>query len=581
MTLISYVKKSRGPRNYSCDGTGEHVDDTERPGHPQPSAVVENVGSRRQANAARLGHGLSTTAGRRKGALGGMLLRDGAIYILAKLVPCALGFATTIGLTWVLSPDAYGVYGFGLTVVALGSNALFDWHALSFMRWYQSRGHEQRFMSTMLTIFAIVCALSAAVAGLAMLTGALRGLETEMWILTLGTWAYAWFEFTARIQVANFRPVRYLIMNLVRNGLVLSSGLLTAYLFGAPELVLCSAFLSMVVAASIYVTDGSIRFGRGCDPALARMMIAYGAPIGVTTICSGLTMSANRLLLAALADMRSIAYLTAAAALVQTTIGMLGAGIGSATYSIAVRAAESGDPAKVSQQLKQNFVYLAGILLPSAMGLTLVAPQLARVLLRPDYQTAVIETTPWLAVTAVLVGIRAHYVDHAFQLGRRTWLLAQVMVTSAVVNLILNCLLIPTWSYLGAAVAMTIAVGIALVHAAMLSRRVFPLPCPIQEIVRIGLATLIMAIAIELMPIWPGIIGLAARVGAGLMAYGASAIALDLLGLRELLLGRPRRGSWFVRRRSRQLRQYPPGDVAFPDRRATDAMTLQPPASAE
>jgi O-antigen/teichoic acid export membrane protein len=510
-----------------------------------------------------------------------MLLRDGAIYILAKLVPSALGFATTIGLTWVLSPDAYGVYGFGLAVVGLGSNALFDWHALSFMRWYQSRGHEPRFMTTMLVIFAVICALSAVVGGLAMLTGALRGLGTEAWILILGTWAYAWFEFTARIQVANFRPVRYLIMNLVRNALVLSSGLLTAYIFGAPELVLGSAFLSMVVAASIYVTDGSIRLGRGFDPALARMMIAYGAPIGLTTICSGLTMSANRLLLAALADMRSIAYLTAAAALVQTSIGMIGAGIGSATYSIAVRAAESGDPAEVRRQLKQNFVYLAGILLPAAMGLGLVAPQLARVLLRSDYQAAVIETTPWLAVSAVLVGIRAHYVDHAFQLGRRTWLLAQVMVTSAVVNLILNFLLIPTWSYLGAAVAMTIAVGIALVHAVVLSRRVFPLPCPIQEIVRISLATLTMAIAIELMPIWPGIVGLAARVGAGLMAYGASAVALNLLGLRELLLDHPRRRRWFVRRRSRPPHQYSPEDAAFPHTRAVDGAALRRPASAE
>jgi O-antigen/teichoic acid export membrane protein len=500
-----------------------------------------------------LRRGIGSDLGRRRatrrgqGTLGGMLLRDGFTYVLAKLLPSGLGFATTVGLTWILSPDAYGVYGLGLAVVGLGSNVLFDWHALSFMRWYQSRGHEPRFMTTMLSIFAVTCALSAATIGVASLAGLLHGLEAEAWILTLGTWAYAWFEFTARIQVANFRPARYLLMNLIRNMLVLVSGLLIAYVSGAPQLVLAGAFISMLVAGSIYIRDGSIHLGRGFDWSLARMMIAYGAPIGITTICSGLTTSANRLLLAALADMRSVAFLTAAAALVQASIGMIGAGIGSATYSMAVRAVESGDAAEATSQLSDNFAYLASILLPAAVGLSLIAPQLAPALLRPDYQAAVVETTPWLAASAVLFGIRAHYVDHAFQLGNRTWLLAQVMVASALVNLALNCLLIPAWGYLGAAVAMTVAAGSALVHAVLLSRRAFRLPFPTAEVIRIGVATLLMVIAVEAMPARPGIVGVVSRVGAGVLTYCVAAVAFDLLGLGNALLGRCARGRWFAR----------------------------------
>jgi O-antigen/teichoic acid export membrane protein len=510
-----------------------------------------------------------------------MLLRDGFIYILAKLVPSGLGFATTIGLTWILSPDAYGAYGFGLAAVSLGSNALFDWHALSFMRWYQSRGHEPCFMTTMLGIFAITCALSAAALGLTALTGMLHGLETEAWILLLGTWAYAWFEFTARIQVANFRPLRYLLMNLLRNVLILSSGLLIAYVFGAPELVLAGTFASMLLAGSIYVGDGSIRLGRSFDRSLVRTMVAYGAPMCLTTICSGLTTSANRLLLAALADMRSVAYLTAAAALVQASIGVIGGGIGSATYSIAVRAVETGDPMEARRQLSHNFAYLAGILLPAAVGLGIVAPQLAQVLLRADYQAAVIETTPWLAASAALLGIRAHYVDHAFQLGNRTWLLAQVMVASALVNLALNCLLIPVWGYLGAAVAMTVAVGVALVHAVLLSRRAFPLPFPTPEIIRIGLATLLMVIAIEVVPVWPGILGLASRVGAGLLAYGAGAVALNLLGLRHALLGDRARGRRFARWRLPKLWRRLVRDKTCVGKPGEDVARMQRPASVE
>jgi O-antigen/teichoic acid export membrane protein len=277
--------------------------------------------------------------------------------------------------------------------------------------------------------------------------------------------------------------------------------------------------------------------------------------------------------------MRSVAFLTAAAALVQTSIGMIGAGIGSATYSMAVRAVESGDPAEARSQLSHNFAYLAGILLPTAVGLSLIAPQLAPVLLRPDYQAAVVETTPWLAASGLLFGIRAHYVDHSFQLGNRTWLLAQVMMASALINLALNLLLIPAWGYLGAAVAMTVAAGFALVHAVLLSRRAFRLPFPTAEVIRIGVATLLMVIAVEAVPAKPGIVGVVSRVGAGLLTYGAAAVASDLLGLRHALLGRSERGGWFARRGLLKPWRHQARHDTFIGREGADAHPVRRPAS--
>ena len=473
-----------------------------------------------------------------------MLLRDGLIYILAKLMPSLIGFVTTIGLTWILTPEAYGVYGFGLAAVALGSNILFDWHGIGFMRWYQSRGQEPGFMPTTLAIFAAACVLSSIAMGIALASGLLHGREFVAWILLPGTWAYAWFELAARVQVANFRPLRYLWMNLSRNLLILGSGLLVAYFSGSAEAVLAAVFASMLVAGCIYLGDGLIRPGRAVDWRLARMLVVYGAPICITTISSGLIMFGNRLLLAEWVDMRSVAYLTAAAALVQATIGVVGAGIGSATYSLAVCAVESGQPELARKQLHQNIVYLASILLPAAVGLSLVAPQLAQVLLRPEYMAAVTETTPWLAASAAMLAIRAHYVDHAFQLGNRTWLLARIMVVGALLNILLNCLLIPRSGYLGAAIAMTATAAIALGYAVSLSRRAYPLPFPVWDLARIGLATASMVAAIESVPDLHGIAGLGCKVSAGLLAYGLGMIVLHPGWARDAL----RRHAWVFAR---------------------------------
>ena len=134
--------------------------------------------------------------------------------------------------------------------------------------------------------------------------------------------------------------------------------------------------------------------------------------------------------------------------------GLVGAGIGSATYSLAVRAVESGDIVQADRQLRQNIVYLMGILLPSAAGLSLIEPHLAAVLMKPDYHEAIARTTPWLAASGTMLCLRAHYVDHAFHLGNRTWLLSRVMVISTVINLLLNYLLIPPFGYVGAAMAL-------------------------------------------------------------------------------------------------------------------------------
>src|ERR1700738_2335681 len=106
---------------------------------------------------------------------GGLLLRDGFLYVFAKVLASTLGFGTTIGLTWILDPEAYGLYGFGLAAVGLGSNALFDWAALAFMRWYQSRGGDPGFMTTTVAMFGAVCMVSAGGLGLAMLAGFLHG----------------------------------------------------------------------------------------------------------------------------------------------------------------------------------------------------------------------------------------------------------------------------------------------------------------------------------------------------------------------------------------------------------------------
>ena len=469
-----------------------------------------------------------------------MRLRDGAIYIASKAVPSALGFATTMLLTWVLAPDEYGLYGLGLAAIAIGSNVLFDWMSVGFQRWYQGREDDPAFMSTLLAMFAGLCAASVALMLAASALGVLGRYHAQAWLFLFGTWAYAWFELASRIQIGRFRPGRYFWMNLARNGLILVGSAAVGYATRSADAVLAVNFLAMFAAGCLYLGDGSICLRWTFDAALARAFAAYAAPLGLTMILFGLSNTANRFMLGALSTVTAVANYTVASSLIQNSMGMSSTGIGPAALASAVRAVESGDAAAARDQLARNYVLLLGLLLPAGVGLTLVGPEIAALLIAPKYRLGVVQMTPWLATYAVLIGMRSQYVESAFQLGRRTGLGVQVTAVSAAVNIGLNVLLIPRWGALGAAVALTRACAAALAHAVYLSGRAYPLPMPARETWRIAAATGVMAVVVLAARPLSGVGGLLVQVALAVCAYGAALAALDVLGLRGILLQRLR-----------------------------------------
>ena len=146
-----------------------------------------------------------------------MLLRHSAIYVVAKLVPGLFGMLTTALLTRLFDPAQYGILGLAMVVMAFGANLAFDWLGLAFMRFYQARQDDPRVLPTFGWMFLGLVVLTSCAACLGWAAGAARGDKAEAVAVGLVlVWAYSWFELAARIQIANFRPGRYLLMNMGR-----------------------------------------------------------------------------------------------------------------------------------------------------------------------------------------------------------------------------------------------------------------------------------------------------------------------------------------------------------------------------
>ncbi len=463
-----------------------------------------------------------------------MFLRDGAIYITSRAVPGIIGFLTAMLLTWILSPVAMGVYGFGMAAAALGNSLLFEWVCASFMRWHETHQNDPRFVPTILLLFAGMALLPVPPLVLATLLGIGAPHLGTAWLILLGSVAFGWFEFSARVQIARFSPGHFLVMTLTRNGLMLAGVIGAAYLTDSAEAALLAGFCAAAAAGCLFLGGWASFRPRRYDRTLAREFLAFGAPVGLTRVLSGLVSSGTPILLGVLAGYGAVGAYSVSNTLVQNSLGVFSSGISSALFPAAVRAVESGDPAAAKGVLEQNYILLLSVLAPAALGLALLAPDVASAFVGPALRQEVGQIIPWLCLAAVLLGLRAYHFDYAFQLAKRTGLLVRVVASGAAANLALCLLLVPAYGGAGAAAATACVAAGMLIYGALLVRRVHPMPTPLGETCRILTAALLMAVALCATPLPAGPAGLALSIAGGLVAYAAAYAALDLAGPRRL-----------------------------------------------
>jgi O-antigen/teichoic acid export membrane protein len=482
------------------------------------------------------------------------MLRESLVYILSKAVPAGIAFATGMVLTWLLQPEEYGVYGLGFAMIVLVSAIFFDWHAMSFMRFYQSNAANPTFMPTILQSFLLLCISSLVLAGLAYASGMLSAdYRRLLWICVPGCWCYAWFELSARMEVARFKPGHYFWMNLVRNSAILALGIVLAWTTRSALAVLAGNFLAMLGAALIYRGHGFSLSPQRFDRAVVRRLWVFGWPVGIVQILMATSFAMDRFLLDHFADKASVGFYTVAYALTRTTISTIGAGIDSAIYSRAVKVADSNDREALRLQLSRSCALLLTVLLPATVGVAMLAPSLARLCVAPAYVEPVSGLIAWMAIGAFVLNFRANYVDHGFHFGHTTSRLTIVIATIVVTNLVADLILIPRYGALGAAQAGIIAGTVGLIHGTLAARTLVVLPFPLSEIGKILAATLAMGAFL-----WPfrgatetammhfdkpwsilaGVAVLMLQAGGGVAVFALCALALNIMNLRKVAAAR-------------------------------------------
>ena len=465
-----------------------------------------------------------------------MIIRNGVLYLVARLVPGILGVATTSILTRLLTPASYGIYGLALIVMSLGSTIAFEWLGLSFMRFYETGQDDTRTIPTFVSLYLGMVVLTGGLMAVAMLCGLVPGEEVGLFAVGLCmAYAFAFFELVARFEVAAFRPVRYLILNSGRAVLLLLFTLGGAVLTRDPLDTAIGTCLGLC-AAVLPAGGKHLLARRGLfNPKLARQVLWFGAPFAVSMLLAGLFNSGVRGLVAMLAGTPELGLYTVAAALSQNVLSVVASAIGSATYPSAVRAWEAGDPVALRAQLAENFALVLGAMVPASLGIALVSGDLANQLVAPAYRAGVATLTPWMALTLLLVGLRGVYLDQAFQLGKNLKQQVIVSATATILALLGTFGLVPVLGVVGAPIATSGAALLSCGHAIYAGRYAQRMPIPLSVVAQVGCALAVMTLVVVAIPSnTPS--SLYAKVAGGASAYAVSCVALNLLGLRPKVL---------------------------------------------
>ncbi len=470
------------------------------------------------------------------------LLRHILLYALARGGSAALNFIAIAVYTRLLSPDEYGHYALVVAGVGLCNMVFYQWLRSSILRFLPA--HEDN-PGPLLGATTMGFVLSSAVAGALAIAIALIWSDSS-WQghVLLGLFlllALGWFEVTLDLLRSQMQPTRYGVLSWTKAAIALAAGvpLVMGGLGSSGPLV--GLLLGALVAGVLL----GWREWRGISPQrnwqILGRLFAYGAPLAAASILGFVVSSSDRFMIAALISEGAVGAYAATYDLAQQSLGFLLMVSSLATYPVVVRALENHGLEAAKTRLNQNATLLLGLGVPGALGLAVLAPNIASVFLGAGFREHGAAIVPWVAAAAVLGGLKTYHFDLAFHLGGNTQKLVWISALTAMINVVLNLMWIPTLGILGAAYATVAAVAVGVLASAWLGRRVFAIPFPGAQAGRILLAGGVMTMVLWPLRSYEGILALIFQVLMGVGVYGVAAFILNVGNVRGRIVACIRR----------------------------------------
>lgn len=465
-----------------------------------------------------------------------MLNRHFSIYLVAHILPAAVGFFAVTAYTRLLTPAEYGVYVVGMSIAGILGAIFFVWIKLSVSR-YQAMSGDVDFRGTAMVAFALTVVAMCAATPLVFLFRSDVSVElvfASMFVAIMSNAVDVGQEF----ERAKLRPYRFAAISIVRSVSSVGFGLLGIWL-GWGGLGLLAAFGLGSLAGIVLNLVGDRSRIAGFSRSQFMQLARYGLPLTLAGLSVAVYSASDRLVVAWLLGKDAAGIFGVAAELPRQFMVMIAGSVAAATVPLVFRSLSEKNNDTTRERLNESLELLLVVVAPVAIWLALAADQVAGTLVGIDFRTGVSALLPTLVLARFFGITNQFYVQISFQLAERPFMLAAQSFLTLVVSVALMFVMVAGFGIYGAALATLATEVIGFVVAVVLMHRAHPVPFDVVRLAGIAASAAAMAGAILVarsQVYGNGLVSLIVVSLAGGLAYAAAAWLLNVANVRTLSL---------------------------------------------
>jgi len=465
-----------------------------------------------------------------------MLFKNSGIYVLAKVVPGFMAFAALSVYTHLLTPEEYGVYTLMFSAALFLHSALFNWLPVGMMRFWPGGTYSDKAFISTLGVLYLRLFIPIAVVGILLIW--FYGDQYSSQILTgfLMLIGITVLMIAQQLQSAQMLPGRYALLTICYAIMALTLGSAMAYFQFGPIGVILGTAAGMLVPAVIISARSWALFDKSLyTPELTQKLLIYGTPLAAAFFLDEIANLSDRYMLAWLVNEAEAGKYAVGYDLAGNTIMMIMNAINLAAYPMIVKLLDTKGKEAALEYFNTYAILLLSISIPAVVGLSLVGPGLATLVIGEEYQESVILVLPWVASAIFFTGLGSFYICLPFQLGNKNLGIVKIGIYTAILNLGFNFWLIPEMGMLGAAIATLLSFIISSALGVYFARGVFPLPFPAKEVLKIVVAATFMGLCLWLVKDYRGWLWLVGQMAIGLGSYGLATYLLNIGGVKQII----------------------------------------------
>jgi O-antigen/teichoic acid export membrane protein len=405
------------------------------------------------------------------------------LYAISRVIPGVINFASLSIYTRSLGPQEYGVYSLIIAIVALINNLVFWWIRNAFARYYNDIDLNERniFFRAIIDIFTKSSFLLILICLPVMF---FTDIDSTIFVAFIGLGIFLGiFELYLETLRIKFLAKSYTLLLVAKSTLSLIFGCVVVFLnLGAVSLVLSQMLVLFLLTIGPVIKNIRL-FKLKTDTAVRKNLLGYGLPLIFTFGFNYILSTSDRLLIYWMKGSYETGGYSAAYDLVSYTLVLLMMII--YTYSTPkIYKSINQSPGILEKTLKQTQMLLMLISFPSTLGLIIIAPNLTLLIFGEEYLEVSASIIPLIAVSVMLAGFKSYYFDLAFHISKKTKLLVIPTTVAAISNILLNVLLIPKYSAVGAAYATLLSYFLGIGVSIILGSKQKKLPILKMDLVK-------------------------------------------------------------------------------------------------